>query len=192
VNILHSSVFGQVELRHCSEPRSACALCGPAVADPRTDMRRRCLKLDRSESAAEWLLSAGIHGDDLDTLRRAVWEDAHPTAWLTNAQLVNLVADKVARRDLCLVLRDRYMSMTNIGANVVAAAAATGMTPSMLRPREQEFVVEAPLVEETMDDINHALQAAALEEAARDGVPFCEECAKAQRAREASASSSVA
>ena len=45
----------------------------------------------------------------------------------------------------------------------------------------------APPPPDAPPDLDNAAQAATLREAARTGVPFCEECAKAARAREAAA-----
>lgn len=122
-------------------------------------------------------------------LRQIVADGSRPVAWQSNHQVLQQVARKVAQRELCALLEEHPVTNAEIGARATAVAASAGVTPSMLRG--SSAVEPAPVVVqelEWMDDIDQPVQVAALEAAARDGVPFCEMCARAAQARAASAS----
>ena len=74
----------------------------------------------------------------------------------------------------------------------VAVAPPAGGAPSPPAPpppssRAPAPMAPAPAAPPPPPDLDNAAQAAALREAARTGVPFCEECAKAAREHEAAA-----
>jgi hypothetical protein len=145
-------------------------------------VRIRCLAINRPEAAADWLRASVTQGDEIMILRQLALEGVRPVACLSSHDIVDEVAEKVARRDFCLLVSERLISGLEIQPRAAAPAPAAGVTPSMLRPSSAAAAApaEAPASEFT-DDINQALQAATLEQAARDGVPFCEECEKARQ-----------
>ena len=63
-------------------------------------------------------------------------------------------------------------------------AAAPRLTPAASRPRAPTAATSAPDAESTFEpNLDVAAQVAVLKQAAHDGVPFCEECAKSTAKR---------
>ena len=63
-------------------------------------------------------------------------------------------------------------------------AAAPRHTPATSRPRAPTAATSAPAAESTFEpNLDVAAQVAVLQQAAQDGVPFCEECAKSTARR---------
>jgi hypothetical protein len=176
------------EVRRCLETTASCPFRAPrdASLDPE-DVHLRCLALDNADAAADWLRSAATSADDMLALRELVAADPRATAWLSNHQVIQEVGYRVARRELCLLAAQRVARASQIQPGTATASPSPGVTPSQLRPA----AAEAPHVEavpelDDLNDLNQAAQAAALEEAAREGVPFCEECEKARQKAAAS------
>ena len=195
MTLLRSSLFGPLQLRRCLEWPDACPLRRDDDERAPDDVRYRCLSIDQTASAADWLAASMTHTDDMTRMRQIVAEDGWTIAWLSDAQVVDIVARKVARRDLCLLVSERIASGARMsGLARVMAAAAVAETPSMLRSRpdldDPRQTIAA--MSEFADDMDQAMQAGVLEEAARDGVPFCEVCEKARQAAQSSSASSPA
>jgi hypothetical protein len=195
VTLLRSSLFGPLQLRRCLEWPDACPLRRDDDETVPHDVRFRCQRIDQTASAAGWLAASMTHTDDMTLMRQIVAEDGWTIAWLSDAQVVDLVAAKVARRDLCLLVAERTASGARMsGLARVMAAAGIAETPSMLRsrPDSDDPRQAVAAMSEFADDMDQAMQAAVLQEAARDGVPFCEMCEKARRAAQSSSASSPA
>jgi hypothetical protein len=116
-------------------------------------------------------------GGAIATLRRAAGVDDIMAAQLSDEQIVQRVAAMVERREVCLLVSvpDRRG-----GTPPTPRPIATGLTPSEYRPRPApEPAPPAPAIDslETVDAIQ---QAAVLEEAGRNGTPFCAVCEKAK------------
>lgn len=194
MNILQSNLLGQLELRRCWNSTSECPFRTQGVSGGTwEDVQVRCLALDRQDAALEWLRSAVTHADDMVTLRRLLADDARGVAWVSNHQVVDLIAAEIARRDLCLLISQRLFLPAPIAQSKAAPPPSIAMTPSTLHPRIEDVTSREVVLEitELTDDVNQARQAAALEEAARYGVPFCEVCERAGRQEATSASSAA-
>lgn len=190
--LLRSSLFGPLQLRRCPDPASSCTVRASAGVDGPDDLRFRCLAIHDAASAANWLAVAVTQSDDMTVMRQVVAEEGRPVAWLSSAQVVEHVARKIAQRDLCLLIPDRPATGSSMSGRArVQRGAEVAATPSMLRSRAEtdERLPTFAAIAEITDDMDQAMQAAVLEEAARDGVPFCEVCAKARQARSSAASS---
>jgi hypothetical protein len=106
---------------------------------------------------------------------RALVEDAAGVGRLTplrDGDLLGLLETEVQRGRLLVVTEARSVPVVPLLYKEEEAA-----------PEPMPEVREAPVVEAPPDFPNPAAQARALREAARDGVPFCEECERARRAR---------
>jgi hypothetical protein len=182
VSLLWSAMFGPVQLRRCDESASACPYRAHSVgSNAADDLRLQCLVLENVDAAAGWLRAAVTSADDMTTLRHIVSEDLRMVAWLSDHQIVDLIAQGVARRNLCLLVSQRDARSTQIRQAAAPPSVATGFTPSQLFPAAVVLPETPPEMPEPPEDLEQALQAAALEEAARDGVPFCEVCEKARQ-----------
>jgi len=188
VSLLRSGLFGEVELRACQDRGAACPFRVPAGATDRADgPRLQCLAIDWPAAAADLLRAATTHDDDMQTLRDLVADEGPAVAWLSSHQVIDLVADSVVRRNICLLMVERKGGTAVVP--IAAAAAPAGFTPSMLQASVGESLPALPALEipEFADELNQAMQAATLEQAAQAGVPFCAVCEKAKREREAAA-----
>jgi hypothetical protein len=181
---LGSSVFGALELRQCADAPAACPFRQPQPdsATPTLGTRMRCLAIDRAATAADWLRAAVTHAGDMAALRQLVAGETRSVG-LANHQVIDLVAQRIARRDLCLLVSNLLASGTQVQPREAPRPAASGVTPSSLRSGGESPVPAAPVpsIAEFADDVNQALQAAALEQAARLGKPFCEVCEQARQ-----------
>ena len=192
--VLGSSVFGPLQLRRCLEGPAACPFRteqGSANAD--RSVRRRCLAIDHTGSAADWLGTAVTHTDDMALLRQIVAEEGRPVAWLSSNQIVEQVARKVAHHELCLLVSDMPVSSTRMSGSAKVLAAVIAETPSMLRSRVEDPGPLSSVAEiaELTEGMDQAMQVLVLEEAARDGIPFCEVCERARQQRSSSAGSAA-
>ena len=180
---LGSSVFGVLELRKCAEAPTACpARLQADGATPSLGTRMRCLAIDRAETAADWLRPSVTHAGDMAALRQIVTGETRSVG-LSNHQVIELVAQKIARRDLCLLVSTLLATGIQVQPREAPRAAASGVTPSMLRSSGDSHVPEIPVpsIAEFAEDVNQALQAAALQHAAAAGKPLCEVCKKMKR-----------
>jgi hypothetical protein len=188
VSLLGSNPLGRFELRRCHETAADCPF---RTADDATvaleDGRLRCLALDNADAAADRLRSAATSSDDMAALRHIVATDPRASAWLSNDQVVQEVGYRIARRELCLLTSLRVARAALVQPGTAATSPSSGITPSQLRPAAAEtpIVAAAPALDD-VTNLNQAAQAQALESAARDGVPFCEECEKARQKAAAS------
>jgi len=188
---LRSSVLGGLELRPCRERPSACPFRERGTnGTVSSGARIRCLAIERPDAAAEWLRAAVTHADDIAALRQLAADAAPPVASLSTYQVVDQVAQRIARHDLCLLVSEVKTHGSKIEPRPAPPPLATGVTPSMLRPRDESFVPARvlPPISELADNINHARQASALEDAARRGAAFCELCEKARQRQSAAGS----
>jgi hypothetical protein len=183
VSLLGSSPLGPFELRRCFETIASCPFRILRDASlEREGVYVRCLALDNAEAAVGWLRSAAISSDDMSVLRQIVTTDPRSTAWLSNEQVIQEIGYRIGRRELCLLASQRVARPSTIEPGQPGASPTPGVTPSQLRPAAAEAPVAATVPPaDDLTDVNQAAQAAALEDAARDGVPFCEECEKARQ-----------
>jgi hypothetical protein len=101
---------------------------------------------------------------------------------LRERDLLGVLERQVQSGRLLVVTEARAMPvMSLLQMEAAVPEVSEPAPPPSPAPREEPVVVEAP-----PDFPNPAAQARVMREAARDGVPFCEECERARRAREAS------
>jgi hypothetical protein len=105
-------------------------------------------------------------------------------------QILDRVAARLAQREWALAkkvlteeAKQRYVPR---GAPLPLAAASSAISPSRLKPRQDEASAVAPaVIEPEFKPVDQDAQAATLRLAAVDGVPFCAVCEQARREREA-------
>ena len=192
MDIVRSNFFGTLELRRCAHVARDCPLAREhRNASESNDVQLRCLDIMRSDTAVDWLRAASGNAEDLVMLRRIVLETRPgPVAWLSAHQIIEQIAEIVARRDLCLLLV-QHRQQHVITAAGAPAPVARGVTPSRIHPRVESLAPETVIeAREFSEDIEQALQAAALEHAAEDGAPFCEVCEQERQRQLAAAPAS--
>ena len=111
------------------------------------------------ESLSVWRLS------DHEVIRQCA-------AWLVQGRLC------VARAKTAVALRRWVIASARGRVDAEAPPPSGARTP-------QPAAVQPPPEANPLDRVDHDDQAMVLESAARDGVPFCEECEKARRNAEA-------
>jgi hypothetical protein len=147
--------------------------------------RLRCLGVEAPGAAAGRLRSFISRGDGIATLRRTAVAHGITVDQLTDEQVVERVAAMVELRQVCLLVAvpDRPGS----GGTVRQPAArpiATGLTPSQHLPRPAPAPAPTPVAapaDDSLETVDAVQQAAVLEEAGRNGTPFCAVCEKARR-----------
>jgi hypothetical protein len=118
----------------------------------------------------------------MTALRRIVDDEHLLTPHLDDYQVLEQIAAMVACRALCLIVPvPRSVSVQTGSPKVVPPS--TGLTPSQYthRPTDSEPISRVQEIEDLAEIVDQDRQAAALEAAARDGVPFCEVCEKARQ-----------
>ena len=99
---------------------------------------------------------------------------------LTDHQVVEQVAALVERRTVCLlgsvIARSASFGVKEAPPAAAPRPSATGLPLSRHHPRS-EPPASPPAADDSVE-VDDAQQVAVLEEAAKDGVPFCEECEK--------------
>ena len=170
------------DFRRCGEPAARCPL--RAVTDAGG---LHCLGIASRDAAADHLRTYVSRSRDIGTLRRLAGQDDVMAAQLSDEQIVAQVAVMVERREVCLLAT---VLERTVGFTVKKEAqraepvprVATGQTPSRIQPRAAEppAAAAAPPID-SLDRVDAAQQVGVLEEAARNGVPFCEMCGDAKR-----------
>ncbi len=171
-----------VEIRRCPEGAVRCPLRNGALTAI-DDARRglHCLDVAGRAAAADQLRAYLFQSGDIETLRRIAGQEDLTSLQLTDQQVVEQVAALVERRTVCLlgsvILRPHAFAVQEAAPAPPPRPSATGLTPSRHHPRTE--APPAPGPADDAVDVDDRQQVAVLEQAAQDGVPFCEECAKA-------------
>jgi hypothetical protein len=185
VSDYQSIPYAIVEIRRCPDSAARCPLrSGTPAAIGDTDRGLRCLDVTGSAAAADHLRAYLFQSGDIETLRRIAAQEDLTSLLLSEHQVVEQVAALVERRTVCLlgsvIARAATFGVTPAPPPAGARPSATGLTPSRHHPRSEPPAAPAAAAGDTLD-VDDAQQVAVLEEAARDGVPFCEECEKAHQ-----------
>ena len=180
--VLSSSIEQRTELWACQDSPSSCPYRDEG-GEEAAGRRFRCLALETPAAATELLLGAVGYASDISLLRGVLSKDPRALRTMTDSHVINRVAELIASRRLCLVTEVGAPRRTSSGApSARPRPRSTAVTPSRLAERASPAVTPsaAPAESEFADEVNQALQASALEDAAASGVPFCEVCDKAK------------
>jgi hypothetical protein len=185
VSLVPLDHFAIAEFRRCGEPAARCALraAGGVVS---SGAGLRCLGIDSRNDAADRLRAYISRSGDIGTLRRIVGRDNVTSAQLADDQVVAQVAAMVERREVCLLaaILDRsvgFLVKDEPRRAEPARRIVTGLTPSQHQPRAASPAAPVAPPIDSLETVDATQQAAVLEDAARDGVPFCAVCEKANR-----------
>jgi hypothetical protein len=137
-------------------------------------------------SARQWLDQRAINDVERSALRSAALglADGTELSRLDDAQLKDhlsaaLIGGRLYAAATSAVVLRQLTPTAKLAATVIAAPAVAASSP-----RAAPEAAPAPAAETTFGpDLDVAAQVAALVQAAQDGVPFCEECAKAAAKR---------
>jgi hypothetical protein len=145
------------------------------------DARFRCRAFETTDDAAAPLRPTAGHAADMSILRRVLSTDPRALRGMSDHQVITRVASLLVSRRLCLVIASPDAPRSSGAARQPAPARAPAVTPSRMVERAAPAEAAPTVAEsELADDVNQALQAAALEQAAALGAPFCEVCEKAK------------
>jgi hypothetical protein len=135
----------------------------------------RRLPLDDRFAARAWLRRAAATAGGMAPLRRLLAERAVVPAYgLDDGEVIDLLAGWIASGELRLATLE-WAALSSWGD---AGDEAPAPAPSVPRPAPVDEP-EAPAEERTFgDDLDAEAIAAIMREAARTGVPFCEECTR--------------
>jgi hypothetical protein len=141
------------------------------------------LRFESGEEALAWLKRMDVAGQALNQLRLMLAWDGDDVHEMDAAELLNRAAVRLKFGHL-LAWRMAHGRAAGLDLHMAALGNTTEfVTPSTMREPAARLPVQptrdAPANEPTYEDT----QVAALLEAAKNGVPFCEECAKAAAAR---------
>jgi hypothetical protein len=181
VSDYESIPYAIVEIRRCPENAARCSLRygePSAIGDGKRGLR--CLDVAGRAAAADRLRAYVFQSGDIETLRRIAGQEDLTSLQLTDHQVIEQVAALVERRTVCLlgsvIARAASFTIKETPPAATPRPSATGVPPSRHHPRTEP--APAPPAADDSIEVDDAQQVAVLEEAAKDGVPFCEECEK--------------
>jgi hypothetical protein len=140
---------------------------------------RRKLRPGRDlEYALEWLRTV-TQPDEIQRLRAMLWEYERSSPLNHDAQEFYLAVEKFLRSGELIPV---YHPYPGHGQTPLEGETPAQETPTARGPSEREEIVDAATFG---SDHLAAAQISAMIAAAQDGIPFCEECAKARAQRNA-------
>ena len=176
-------------LRPCDAFYRGCArratVAGEGVFGPEGEPR--CLCFRSREDARTYLRRFTGRPDVVRQLRAILGQESFSVGRLADHEVVDQCAARLAQRRLCVVLAEAAVASTHQATGIarrdVVRAAPPPSRPAAPRPAagRPQAVAQPPAQADPLARIDHDAQAAVLVRAARDGVPFCEECEKAGR-----------
>jgi hypothetical protein len=130
---LRSIAFEEVGLHSCINAVSECPFrTAEGVTDARLGIRRRCIAVERRDAAATLLSATVTSEDNLTVLRGIAAEGPRPVAWMSATHVVERVAEKVAGRELCLLICQR-VDRCGPSRHATPTPASGASTPWALR-----------------------------------------------------------
>ena len=180
---------GTVEIRRCFGFGERCMRF---QADGQSDVRPegvvKCIIFANRDNAIDYLRQFVLNVDVTSRLRSLLGEESFNVWRLSDHQVVEQIAMRLAQRTLCVVPpATRAVAMTsasglskraieyhsNAQSPSAVAVLAHAQTPQIQPPSKLPEM-------NPLDEVDHDKQAATLEAASRDGLPFCEACEKAR------------
>ena len=180
INIHH---FGEtMEIRHCDGLRGSCSRwTAGAKRDSGSADGSQCLSFFSNEDATAYLRRFLCEPQVMSHLRALLGQESFSVWRSSDHEVIRQCALWLVQGRLCVVRAETAVVLRPwVITNVRARADAEAPQPSRARS-PQPAALQPPPEANPLDRVDHDAQAMALENAARDGVPFCEECEKARR-----------
>jgi hypothetical protein len=145
----------------------------------------QCLAFETPEAVVELLLGTLAHAGDMSLLRGVLSKDAGVQRGMSDSQVIKRVAELVVSHRLCIVTEGGEQRTRSASSSAAPLRRAASVTPSRLverAPSPAPTPTTPPATDTDLSvDVNQAVQAAALEQAAELGTPLCEVCEKAKQ-----------
>lgn len=146
------------------------------------------LRFEQGEDALAWLKRMDVAGQALNQLRLMLAWDGEDVHDMDAHELLNTAAVRLKFGHL-LAYRMEPGRAAGLDLHTAALGASTEfLTPSSMREPRSSTPVQPSASASSTGPVYEDSQVAVLLQAARSGVPFCEECAKAAAKKAAAAS----
>jgi hypothetical protein len=181
--VLVSHWSGTVEIRRCFGAGEECVRSQAAGGQsPGARPVARCIRFTSQHDAIAYLRNFVLKPDEISRLRALLAEEIFHVHRLSDHQVAEKIAARLAQRDLCAI---QWVSRTAPPTLVSSRRAAEyisspQLSPAIPSPRVRTPVPPVPPEVNPLDEIDHDAQATTLEVASRNGVPFCEVCERAR------------
>jgi hypothetical protein len=172
-----------VEIRRCFGAGEECARSQVAGGQPLGSRPvAQCIRFTSRDDAVTYLRNFVLKADEISRLRSLLAEEIFHVHRLSDHQVAEKIAARLAQRDLCAI---QWVSRTAPPTLVSSRRAAEyisspQLSPAIPSPRVRTPVPPVPPEVNPLDEIDHDAQATTLEVASRNGVPFCEVCERAR------------
>jgi len=160
------------------------------ISFPPLEGARDCVMFFSREDAVAYLRRIPLRQDDISRLRSLLAGEFWGVYRLSDHEVIDQVAVRLAQRTLSLV--ETAVRQESVSYSAVPEPRRQEM-PQRPTPQPPRVGTPSPAPSQPppeanpLDEIDHDAQAVTLEAAAQGGVPFCAECEKARRNREAAA-----
>ena len=175
--------FGEtMEIRHCDGLHGSCSRRTADVEGATgSEDRRQCTSFFNHDDVIAYLRHFLDEPQVLSQLRALLGQESFSVSRLSDHEVIRQCAARMVQGPLCVfraqtavVLRPWVIASARGRVDAQAPPSSRARTP---RPAAVQLSPEA----NPLDRVDHDAQAKVLESAAREGVPFCEECEKARR-----------
>jgi hypothetical protein len=142
----------------------------------------RCIRFTSRDDAAAYLRNFVLKPDEISRVRSLLGEETFHVHRYSDQEVVEQIATALAQRRLFAI----QLVFGTAPPAVVSSKRTVEYIPSRQIPpaipprRVREPILPAPPEINPLDKTDHDAQAATLEVASQNGVPFCEECGKAR------------
>jgi hypothetical protein len=149
----------------------------------------QCIRFTSRDDAVAYLRNFVLKPDEISRLRSLLAEEIFHLHRLSDHQVADEIAARLAQRSLCAMpLVSRTAPPTAVSSRRGAEyIPSPQLPPAIPPPRVRIPTPPAPPEINPLDETDHDAQAATLEVASRNGVPFCEVCERARLNREKAA-----
>lgn len=175
-----------VEIGRCFGAGEECARSQPVGEKPIGSRPvARCIRFTSREDAAAYLRNFVSKPDEISRLRSLIAEEIFHVHRFSDNEVVEQIAVRLAQHTLCLIqVSPRPTPPTVVFSTpAVEYIQSPKLAPAIPPPRVRTPVPPAPPEINPLDETDHDAQAATLEVASRNGVPFCEACERARLKR---------
>jgi hypothetical protein len=157
-------------------------------SDVRPEGKIKCITFTNRGNAIGYLRQFVLNADVTSSLRSLLGEESFNVWRLSDHQVVEQIAMRLAQHTLCVIPpATRAVAMTSAVSlskhaieyhPIPQSPSAVAVLAHEQTPQLQPLSKLPEL--NPLDEVDHDKQAATLEAASRDGLPFCEACEKAR------------
>jgi hypothetical protein len=185
--VLVSHCSGRVEIRRCFGAGKECVRSQAAGGQaPGSRPVAQCIRFASRDDAVSYMRNFVLKPDEISRLRALLADEIFHVHRLSDHRVADEIAARLAQRCLCAMpLVSRTAPPTAVSSRRAAEyIPSPQLSPAILPPRVRIPILPAPPEINPLDETDHDAQAATLEAASLNGVPFCEVCERARLNRE--------